>query len=223
MRRDFRHRPVTIVARQVAPAARNLQDVAVGDSGDWRSRKWEATHRRIFDTAMRLFEEHGFERVNISQLAAAAEVSVPTFYAHFPSKEHVVMQLPTAEQLAALLATQPAHLPVADRLRSFVPLFFAQFTPQDWEDTLARWKVIAATPGLRTRAAEFERTTADMLAGALPAEPGLSLTPSEAVVVNAYMAAFTTGLLAWADSDGQEDVEKLVDEAIAALQQGSGK
>jgi len=192
----------------------------VNETGDWRSRKWANTHRRIFDTAMRLFEEQGFDRVNVGQLAAAAEVSVPTFYAHFPSKEHVVMQLPTAEQLAALIATQPPDLPIRERLRNFVPLFFAQFTPQDWEDTLARWKIIAASPALRTRAAEFERTTADMLAGVLPTGPGQTLSPGEAVVVNGYMAAFTTGLLAWADSDGQEDVQKLVDDAIVALQEG---
>jgi len=193
---------------------------AVNETGDWRSRKWATTHRRIFDTAIRLFQEQGFDRVNVGQLAAAAEVSVPTFYAHFPSKEHVVMQLPTAEHIAGLLATQSPDLSVSERLRAFVPLFFAQFTPQDWEDTLARWKIIASTPTLRTRAAEYERTTADMLAGALPTGPGKTLTPAEAVVVNGYMAAFTTGLLAWADSDGEEDLEKLVDEAISALHQG---
>ena len=187
------------------------------DTGDWRSRKWAATHRRIFDNAMRLFQEEGFDRVNVGQLAAGAEVSVPTFYAHFPSKEHVVMQLPSPEQIAALLATLPSDLPVGERLRRFVPLFFEQFTEQDWEDTLVRWKIIAATPGLRTRAAEYERTTADMLAEALPSGSGASLTPAEAVVVNGYMAAFTTGLLAWADSDGQEDLGRLVDEAISVL------
>jgi AcrR family transcriptional regulator len=201
----------------VARRPQNTQDIAVDDSGDWRSRKWAATHRRIFDNAMRLFQEEGFDRVNVGQLAAAAEVSVPTFYAHFPSKEHVVMQLPSPEQIAALLATLPSDLPVGERLRRFVPLFFAQFTEQDWEDTLVRWKIIAATPGLRTRAAEYERTTADMLAGALPGGSGAALTPAEAVVVNGYMAAFTTGLLAWADSDGQEDLQKLVDEAISVL------
>jgi AcrR family transcriptional regulator len=189
----------------------------VDDTGDWRSRKWAATHRRIFDNAMRLFQEEGFDRVNVGQLAAGAEVSVPTFYAHFPSKEHVVMQLPSPEQIAALLATLPSDLPVGERLRRFVPLFFEQFTEQDWEDTLVRWKIIAATPGLRTRAAEYERTTADMLAEALPSGSGASLTPAEAVVVNGYMAAFTTGLLAWADSDGQEDLGRLVDEAISVL------
>lgn len=169
---------------------------------------------------MRLFQEHGFEQVSIGQLAAAAEVSVPTFYAHFPSKEHVVMQLPTAEQVAALLATLPAHLPVGTRLRRAAPVFFAQWGPEERADMLARWKVIAATPPLRTQAAAFERTTAGLLAAALPGERGTSVSPAEAVVVDAHMAAFTRGLLAWADSDGQEDLEKLVDAAFDALRSG---
>jgi AcrR family transcriptional regulator len=190
----------------------------VTETGDWRSRKWEATHRRIYETAMQLFRERGFDRVNIGQLAAAAGVSVPTFYAHFPGKEHVVMQLPTAEQMAVLLAGQPTELPLATRLRRAAPAWLAQWSPEVRADMLARWKVIAATPALRTRAAEFERTTAGMVAGALPAEPGGSPSPAEAVVVNAYLAAFTSGLLAWADADGQDDLEKLVDAAFAALQ-----
>jgi AcrR family transcriptional regulator len=204
----------------VAERPGNPQDGAVTHSGDWRSRKWAATHQRIYETAMRLFQEDGFERVNVAQLAAAAGVSVPTFYAHFPSKEHIVMQLPTPEQMAALMATQPADLPLAVRLRRAAPLYFAQWTPEERADILARWKVIAATPALRTRAAEFERTTAVMVAGALPAEPGGSLSAADAVVVNAYLAAFTSGLLAWADSDGEQDLEQLVDDAFAALQGG---
>ncbi|WP_344690535.1 TetR/AcrR family transcriptional regulator [Blastococcus jejuensis] len=183
-----------------------------------RSPRWETTHRRIYTAAMRLFQEHGFERVNIAQLAAAAEVSVPTFYAHFPSKEHVVMQLPTAEQMTQLLATQPAHLPVAVRLRQAAPDYFASWSPELRADMLARWKIIAATPSLRTRAAEFERATAGMVAEALPAPPGAGLTPGDAVVVMAHLAAFTSGLLAWADGDGERKVEELVAEAFEALQ-----
>jgi AcrR family transcriptional regulator len=186
-------------------------------TGDWRSQKWEATHRRIYDAALRLFQEEGFDRVNVGQLAKAAGVSVPTFYAHYPSKEHIVMQLPTAEQMSALLSTQPADLPLATRLRRAAPAWFAQWSPDERADTLARWKVIAATPALRTRAAEFERTTAGLVAGALPAGEGGSLTPAEAIVVNAHLAAFTAGLLAWADCNGERKLEGLVDEAFDAL------
>ncbi|MBN1094435.1 TetR/AcrR family transcriptional regulator [Blastococcus sp. TML/M2B] len=82
---------------------------------DWRVRRWAATHRRIFTAALALFEDFGFEQVSVGQIATAASVSVPTFYAHYPSKEHLIMALPTAEQVEALLASQPGELSVGAR------------------------------------------------------------------------------------------------------------
>jgi AcrR family transcriptional regulator len=191
----------------------------VTDSQDWRSRRWDATHQRIYETAMELFEEHGFERVSVGQIASASGVSVPTFYAHYPSKEHIVLQLPTAEMIAAVLADQPAELTVGEKIRRAAPQFFAQWEGAERVSLLARWRIIATTPALRLRAAEFERTTAGLVVDALPGEPGGAVRPSDSVVVNAYLSALTTGLLAWADSHGERKVEELVDEAFQALQQ----
>jgi len=190
----------------------------VSERQDRRARRWEETHQRIYDTAMSLFEENGFEQVNVGQIAAGAGVSVPTFYAHYPSKEHLVMQLPTAEEMNALLASQPADLPVADRIRRAMPVWFASWDPEYREAQLARWKVIATTPALRTRAAEFERATAGMVADALPARPGDRLSAADQVVVNAYLSAFTLGMLAWADGNGEHKLEEHIDEAFDALQ-----
>jgi AcrR family transcriptional regulator len=191
----------------------------VTESPDWRSRRWEATHQRIYDTALALFQEHGFERVNVGQIASGAGVSVPTFYAHYPSKEHIVMQVPTAEEIRALIATQPADLPLTERLRRAAPQWFASWTPEFREGVLTRWKLIAGSPALRMRAAEFERTTAGLVADALPAEPGTPLKPAETIVVNAYLAAYTQGMLTWAESDGARKLEELIDEAFDALRQ----
>jgi len=169
---------------------------------------------------MRLFQEHGFEHVSIGRLSATAGVSAPTFYAHYPSKEHLVMEVPTAEQVAALLAAQPRDLPVATRVRQLARRYIAQWSPEEKAQVLARWKVVAATPALRTQAAAFERTTAGLVADALPADGGPTLDPADAVIVDAHLAAYTRGLLAWADSDGQEDLETLIGEAFDALQRG---
>lgn len=185
---------------------------------DWRSRRWDATHQRIYDAAMALFAELGFERVNVGQIAGGAGVSVPTFYAHYPSKEHLVMQLPTTEQMAMLLSTQPRELPLRDRLVGIAPIWFSQWTPDEREDMLARWQIIASTPALRTRAAEFERATAEMIAAALTAEAQAPVPQAEVILVNAYMAAFTSALLAWADCGGERKIEELIDEAFKALQ-----
>jgi AcrR family transcriptional regulator len=164
---------------------------------------------------MGLFQEHGFERVNVGQIAATAGVSVPTFYAHYPSKEHIVLQLPTGEQMAGLLATQPDDLALRDRLERIAPVWLAQWGPEEREDILARWRIVATTPTLRTRAAEFERTTAGMLANALPGEA--STHQADAILINAYLAAFTSALLNWADCNGERKLEELVDEAFAAI------
>ncbi|MCW2578727.1 MAG: transcriptional regulator, TetR family [Blastococcus sp.] len=186
---------------------------------DWRRRRWEATHQRIHDAALRLFQEQGFDRVNVGQIAAGAGVSVPTFYAHYPSKEHVVMQLPTREDMAAVGAALPAGLPIGERLKAAVRLFFASmtWTPELRAALLARWRIIASEPALRTRAAEFERITAQYLAEVLGSAPESPLSPADIVVVNAYMAAYTAGMLAWAQSDGERDAQDLVAEAFEAL------
>jgi AcrR family transcriptional regulator len=189
----------------------------VADTGDWRTRRWETTHQRIYDVALGLFQEHGFERVSVGQIASGADVSVPTFYAHYPSKEHVIMRLPTAHDFAALMAGQPPELPIGERIRRAVPQWLATWTPEFREDALARWRIIASTPSLRDRSAEFERTSGGVVADAMPTEPGRSLPPGDAIVINAYMSAYTAALLAWAECNGEHKLEELMAESFDAL------
>jgi AcrR family transcriptional regulator len=186
----------------------------VSETPDWRARRWAATHQRIYDAALELFQQHGFDAVNVGQIARAADVSVPTFYAHFPSKEHVVMNLPSAEDFTALLAEFPADLPVATRFRQAVPVWMAQWSPEYRQDALARWRIIASSPALRTRAAEFERTTAHVVADAMPT----AATRPDSIVINAYMSAYTAALLSWADCNGERKLEELMDETFDALE-----
>ena len=37
-------------------------------------------------------------------------------------------------------------------------------------------------------------------------------------MVNAYLSAYTAGLLAWADGNGERKLEELIDEAFDALE-----
>ncbi|SOD95694.1 TetR/AcrR family transcriptional regulator [Blastococcus haudaquaticus] len=187
------------------------------ETPDWRARRWAATHQRIYDGALDLFAEHGFDAVSVGQIARAAGVSVPTFYAHYASKEHLIMQLPTADDIAALFAFHPTG-PVAERVRRSMPMWLASWTPEFREAQLVRWRIIAATPSLRTGAATFERITAEMITAALPELSGTALTARDAVVVNAYLSAYTAGLLAWADGNGERKPEELIEEAFDALQ-----
>lgn len=185
---------------------------------DWRSRKRDETHQRIYETAMRLFQEHGFDQVSVSQIAAESGVSVPTFYAHFPSKEHVVfLPVPTVEQFIPVIRQVPADLPVAERIRKMAPYWLAQIPDGELPGVLARWRMVATTPSLRIRAAEFERSTAESVIDALSATDERPLTGADRVVARAYLAAFTSAFLTWADTNGERELADIVAEAFQAL------
>ena len=201
----------------MAERGREQHDRGVTETSDWRTRRWEATHQRIYATALALFEDFGYEQVSVNQIAKRAEVSVPTFYAHYPSKEHLIMALPTAELINALLAGQPTELPVGERIRRALPVFLADLPPEQRQAILARWRVIATTPALRTRAAEFERETAGMFLESVASSSGEAPGPADVVRTYAVLVAYTMGLLHWADSNGERDLVETVDEAFRAL------
>lgn len=56
-----------------------------------RERKKQRTRQLIAGTAARLFAEHGYEHVAVSDVARAAEVSDQTVYNYFPTKERLVL------------------------------------------------------------------------------------------------------------------------------------
>jgi AcrR family transcriptional regulator len=58
-----------------------------------RERQRSATRERLFAAALAEFRRQGFARANVSRIARAARVSRPSFYAHFPTLEHVLYEL----------------------------------------------------------------------------------------------------------------------------------
>lgn len=59
----------------------------------------EAKRPKILEAAFRLFHQHGYRKVTMSDIAEAAEMSRPTLYAVFPNKEAVFAAI--AEQHCA--------------------------------------------------------------------------------------------------------------------------
>ncbi|MFH8798102.1 TetR/AcrR family transcriptional regulator [Streptomyces sp. NPDC017936] len=56
-----------------------------------RARKKARTRDAIADAAISLFLAHGFDQVAVSDVAAVAEVSKPTLFRYFPTKEDLVL------------------------------------------------------------------------------------------------------------------------------------
>jgi AcrR family transcriptional regulator len=188
----------------------------VTGTGGRREEKRQQTHARIFDEAMRLFRERGFDAVAVGDIASAAGVSVPTFYAHYESKDHLILALPRPEDVVRLVRAFPADMPTVELLRQVMTTTLKDGGGlEDPERVLERWRIIAASPSLRLTAAGFERATAEMVLRALPEDEAAS--PQTQVTVAALMTAYTQILLRWAESDGKRPVEEVVDEVLAAL------
>jgi AcrR family transcriptional regulator len=78
-----------------------------------RTLQKEATRDHLYTAALRLFEERGYEQVNIDDIVRAADVARGTFYFHFPRKDDVLIELirrsdrHIVSKMAAVGANQP--------------------------------------------------------------------------------------------------------------------
>ena len=52
-----------------------------------RERKKQQTRQQIYEAARGLFEQKGFDRVSVAEIARAANVSEVTVFNYFPTKE----------------------------------------------------------------------------------------------------------------------------------------
>ncbi|MFE9610671.1 TetR/AcrR family transcriptional regulator [Streptomyces sp. NPDC006012] len=162
-----------------------------------RERKKQRTHAAISDAAIRLFLEHGFQRVSVAQVAEAAEVSKRTLFAYFPSKEDLVVHRladheteaarvvrARPQRTAALTALREHFL---DGLRERDPITGLNDAPQ--VRTLTR--MILDTPSLVARMERFKAGAERALAEALRETAG---TPE----LTARLAAVQIVAVQWA-------------------------
>ena len=78
-----------------------------------RDRKKLATNQSLRSAALRLVAERGLHEVTVEDIAEAADVSVRTFFNHFPSKEDAIVGLDPERvvQLRDALIARPAEEP----------------------------------------------------------------------------------------------------------------
>ncbi len=59
-------------------------------SSNWREQKKIELKLALYDAAVRLFENEGYEATTVQQISDEVGVAKGTFFNHFPSKEHVI-------------------------------------------------------------------------------------------------------------------------------------
>ena len=184
---------------------------------DWRALKRQETRRRLTVAAFELFDVHGYSSVTVGDIAARADLSVPTFYAYFRTKEHVVLPDQDLDWVADHLAAQPSGLPLPEKLRLGLETMVAGLSPVEEQHLLRRWRYVLADPGLQLRGADREQRSAEVVVGTLGLDGTSAQGAADVVVVLACLRAATAALLRWAATDGRQPLTGLIDEAFAAL------
>lgn len=93
-----------------------------------RERKKEETKERIFQAAMGLFQEKGFDATTVEEICEAADVAKGTFFNYFPRKEAALgylaeQWLAEAEERATVILAEPG--PALDKLLAMFTEFAA--------------------------------------------------------------------------------------------------
>ncbi|QES47120.1 TetR family transcriptional regulator [Streptomyces venezuelae] len=143
-----------------------------------RETKKLRTRRHLAATALELFLERGFEAVSVADVAAAAEVSKPTLFRYFPTKEDLVLDrfADHQDEAARIVRARPEGVtPVRALHRHFLEAL-GNRDPitglNDVPDVIAFQRLVYSSPGLAARIAHYTDREVELLAEVLEAEYG---------------------------------------------------
>lgn len=102
------------------PVSTRRATAAVAEIPGLRERKKARLRQQIIDTAIRLFRKQGYEKTRVDDIVKILEISQPTFFRYFPSKDAVLRDVGQrgfeciAERLKSELSSKAT---TAERLR----------------------------------------------------------------------------------------------------------
>jgi AcrR family transcriptional regulator len=138
-----------------------------------RARKKARTRDAIADAAISLFLAHGFDHVSVNDIAAVAEVSKPTLFRYFPTKEDLVLHRfadHNGEAARIVRDCQPGVSPVTALHRHF-RAGLDRYEPltglNDHPEVVAFHRLVFTTPSLAGRLTQYMLEDEEALAGTL--------------------------------------------------------
>jgi AcrR family transcriptional regulator len=183
-----------------------------------RERKKIQTRQAIRYAAYRLFAEQGYDGTTVEQIAAAADVSASTVFRYFPTKEDIVLSDEYDPAMEAALRARPAGEPLVESVRQAVVGFVREMYATERGDMLARMRLVREVPAIRARMGESMQVSCAMVARALAERDRRPADEFELrVVVSALLAAWSEAMMAWAETEGREDLGDLLDRTLRLL------
>ncbi|MFF3866016.1 TetR/AcrR family transcriptional regulator [Micromonospora sp. NPDC001898] len=185
-----------------------------------RARKKVRTRDAIAGTAISLFLARGFDQVSVSDIAAAAEVSKPTLFRYFATKEDLVLHRfadHSGEAARVVHDRRPGITPIAALHRHF-RAGLDRFEPvtglNDHPEVVAFHRLVFTTPSLAGRLLQYMLDDEAALAAIL--DPGIGGRLQAAQVIAVQRVLARTNWQKIADGRTAHDVQP---EAVAEADQ----
>ena len=183
------------------------------------------TKEDLRNHARRLFAEHGYEGVSMRDIAGSVGIRQSAIYNHFPSKQHLLVDLMTShmERLldAMRLAVGKTGTPV-ERLTAFAQFHVTYHIDQP-EDVFLAYMELRSL-GDEGRAAiiplrnAYEKTLRDILSDG--ARDGTFRIADTAVVTRALLAMLT-GVTVWFKDGGRLDRDTVAEAYVTTTLAGT--
>lgn len=196
-----------------------------GEQRGLAERRRDATRMEIAAAAAKLFAAAGFEATSVEDIAAAAGISVRTFYRHCEAKEDTLTPVLTAgiRDFAANLAARPAAESAATAVHEAFVECLRQDRYSDLVSTRELFVILASVSGIRARWMVAAHDLADDMRPHLAERAGLDPAGIESMLLShMVIGALTVALEYWvtcdpADSAAPADVGELAASALSVL------
>ncbi|MGW2892074.1 TetR/AcrR family transcriptional regulator [Streptomyces griseoruber] len=194
-----------------------------------RELKRRRMYQEVSEIAVRLFLERGFDAVSVAEVAAAAEISKPTLFRYFPSKEDLVLhQIADHEEESArvVVAAREEGVGPLPALRRHFLAGLAASDPvtglNDHPAVRAFYDMLYGTPSLVARLHGYlersETALAEVLGGGLDAR----LAAGQIIAVRRILAEENWRRIVAGEAveDVRRDAEAAAERAFAVLEAG---
>ncbi len=176
--------------------------------------RWDRTHDALQQSALRLFQDQGYDATGTAQIAADAGVSEVTLFRHFPTKASLLLDDPFDPRLAAAVRDRPREEGAVTATVAGIRAIWRTLDPDAAEVLRTRLRLVAATPSLRAAAQGNDAPTVDALASALRSR-GVEHLEAQ-VVASAVVAGLGAALLEWSCSEASS-LDAAVGRALDAM------
>lgn len=194
-----------------------------------RARKKARTRDVIADAAISLFLTHGFDQVSVSEIAATAEVSKPTLFRYFATKEDLILHRFADHQgeAARVVRDRQSDMAPMTALHRHFRAGLNRFEPvtglNDHPEVVAFHRLVFTTPSLAGRLMQYMLDDEDALAAVLDRGIGARLQAAQVIAVQRVLAR--TNWQKIADGRTARDVQPEAvadaDQAFAQLRHGT--